>query len=350
MENNAKPVESKSKRRRNQAKQKSVLLASSTEGRGRLRISNLPTSCTKAQLKSLIKQYGPVLSIVLPRKEVNGIKILKGFAKIIFTQRADAERAVKELQNQVFEGNKLKIEIVQSIQGENSKAEPVKSEIPSSTRHRKNTEATAGIPLAGREATDRGIGSKVGEENTTSKRSGERRKDEILSPKPQSRSYSNVAAQTRMPNESKSHQLDVSSSKPGHQKAKSNEKKPGFWKQKKEKEKAEVEEYFGEKSHLEILQEFIRNLLPKEDVPDTVGKCLRLLNPIHINIFDYVVKKFHLIFDNIDDLISRCEALKASADGREFGAGVGYYPLNRAKQEGFKNLLRSLFYGRRRRN
>lgn len=331
MENNANPGESKRRRkRRNQAKQKSVLPASLTDGRGRLRISNLPNSCTKAQLKSLIKQYGPVLSIVLPRKEVNGIKILKGFAKIIFAQRTAAETAMEELQNQVFEGNELKIEIDQSIQGEDSKAEHLTS-VPSSTRRRKITETTTGIPVVGREATDHGIGSKVGEENTTSKRSSERRKNEVLSPKPH---------------------LDVSSSKPGHQttKAKSNEKKPGFWKQKKEKEKAEVEEYFGEKSHLEILQEFICNLLPKENVPDTVGKCLRLLNPIHINIFDYVVQKFHLIFDNIDDLISRCEALKASADGREFGAGVGYYPLNRAKQEGFKNLLRSLFYGRRRRN
>lgn len=352
MENNANPGESKRRRkRRNQAKQKSVLPASLTDGRGRLRVSNLPNSCTKAQLKSLIKQYGPVLSIVLPRKEVNGIKILKGFAKIIFAQRTAAETAMEELQNQVFEGNELKIEIDQSIQGEDSKAEHLTS-VPSSTRRRKITETTTGIPVVGREATDHGIGSKVGEENTTSKRSSERRKNEVLSPKPQSLSYSNVAAQTRNAKDSKSHHLDVSSSKPGHQttKAKSNEKKPGFWKQKKEKEKAEVEEYFGEKSHLEILQEFIRNLLPKENVPDTVGKCLRLLNPIHINIFDYVVQKFHLIFDNIDDLISRCEALKASADGREFGAGVGYYPLNRAKQEGFKNLLRSLFYGRRRRN
>eukprot|EP01040_Poterioochromonas_malhamensis_P002692 gene2692-2866_t len=342
MENNAKPVESKSKRRRkrrSQAKQNSVLPASSTDGRGRLRISNLPPSCTKAQLKSLIKEYSPVRSIILPRKEINGIKILKGFAKIIFAQRTDAERVMEELQNQVFEGYELKIQSVQSIQGEDAKDEPVKSEIPSSTRRRKITKAT-GIPLAGRESTDRGVGS-----------AGEKQKNEVLSPKPQLRSYSNVAAQTRMPNDSKSHQHDVSS-KPGHQttRAKINKKKPGFWKQKKEKEKAEVEEHFGEKSHLEILQEFILNLLPEEDVPDTVRKCLRLLDPIHINIFDYVAKNFHLIFDNIDDLIARCEALKASADVREFGAGVGYYPLNQAKQEGFRNLLRSLFYGRRRIN
>jgi hypothetical protein len=75
-----------------------------------------------------------------------------------------------------------------------------------------------------------------------------------------------------------------------------------------------------------------------------------MLDPIHINIFDYVARRYNLVYDNIDDLKDRCEELRAlPRNSPVLGAGVGYYPIDAAKEEGLRDLLRSLFYGRRRR-
>lgn len=109
---------------------------------------------------------------------------------------------------------------------------------------------------------------------------------------------------------------------------------------------ANVNSFFGVKTHLQILQDMCRNLLGESTLPGSVREALRLLEDVHVNIFDYTelngVLPPHLIFTNIDDLIERCEALRG-------GGHAGYYPVALAKSQGMKDLLRSLFYGRRRR-
>jgi flagellum-specific peptidoglycan hydrolase FlgJ len=119
--------------------------------------------------------------------------------------------------------------------------------------------------------------------------------------------------------------------------------------QKKYQDVQEVAEHFEGKSHLEMIQEICRNLLPDEEIPTSVTMGKALLEPIHINIFDYVAGRYEYVYDNIDDLIDRCEELKNSTDETINGARIGYYPVQAAKNEGFRDLLRSFFAGRRRR-
>jgi hypothetical protein len=120
--------------------------------------------------------------------------------------------------------------------------------------------------------------------------------------------------------------------------------------QKKYQDVQEVAEHFQGKTHLEMIQEICRNLLPNEKTPTSVTMGKALLEPIHINIFDYVAGRYEYVYDNIDDLIERCEELKNSTDDTVNGARIGYYPVQAAKNDGFRDLLRSFFGGRRRRN
>jgi hypothetical protein len=116
-----------------------------------------------------------------------------------------------------------------------------------------------------------------------------------------------------------------------------------------------VDTYFKDKTHLQILQEMCMKLLdmPENDRLSSVQQCLRALAEVHVNIFDYVdgilpVRR-ELIFDNVHDLIDRCDYLKKRREPQSSGGGVGYYPIERAKgEEGLRDLLRSLFHGRRR--
>lgn len=119
---------------------------------------------------------------------------------------------------------------------------------------------------------------------------------------------------------------------------------------------AKVDKYFGNMTHLKILQEMCMKLLKmrEEDLPQSVRQCQMELADVHVNIFDYVdgilTTRPDLIFDNIDDLIKRCEYLKKGHERASSGHKVGYYPIERAKEEGLRDLLRSLLQGRRRRH
>eukprot|EP01031_Cornospumella_fuschlensis_P025237 gene25237-30479_t len=118
---------------------------------------------------------------------------------------------------------------------------------------------------------------------------------------------------------------------------------------------ARLDTYFAGQSHLQIIQDMCRKLLnlSEDDLPRSVREGKRLLEDIYLNIFDYVDHAGHvpaeLVFNNIDDLIDRCEALRKGRHPGSSGHKVGYYPADLAKEEGLKDLLRSLFFGRRRR-
>jgi len=73
----------------------------------RLFIGNLPYDVTEAELRAHFAAIGPLSSIALPMDRDTGKP--RGFAFIEFSARADAEDAMRRLNNQLFKGRPLAV-------------------------------------------------------------------------------------------------------------------------------------------------------------------------------------------------------------------------------------------------
>ena len=71
----------------------------------RLFIGNLPYDVTEAELHAHFAAVGPLASLALPTDRDTGRP--RGFAFVEFRERADAEAAIRHLNNQAFKGRPL---------------------------------------------------------------------------------------------------------------------------------------------------------------------------------------------------------------------------------------------------
>jgi len=73
----------------------------------RLFVGNLPYDVTEAELRAHFTAIGPLSSIALPTDRDTGKP--RGFAFVEFRERADAEDAIRRLNNQAFKGRPLAV-------------------------------------------------------------------------------------------------------------------------------------------------------------------------------------------------------------------------------------------------
>ena len=73
----------------------------------RLFIGNLPYDVTEAELRAHFAAVGPLASLALPTDRDTGRP--RGFAFVEFRDRADAEEAIRHLNNQAFKGRPLAV-------------------------------------------------------------------------------------------------------------------------------------------------------------------------------------------------------------------------------------------------
>jgi RNA recognition motif-containing protein len=73
----------------------------------RLFVGNLPYDVTEADLREHFAAVGPVSYISLPTDRDTGRQ--RGFAFVEFSERADAEEAIRRLNNQTFQGRPLAV-------------------------------------------------------------------------------------------------------------------------------------------------------------------------------------------------------------------------------------------------
>ena len=73
----------------------------------RLFVGNLAYDVTEAELRTHFAAVGPLSSISLPTDRATGKP--RGFAFIEFNERADAEEAIRRLNNQAFKGRSLAV-------------------------------------------------------------------------------------------------------------------------------------------------------------------------------------------------------------------------------------------------
>ena len=73
----------------------------------RLFIGNLPYDVTEAELRAHFAAVGPLASLALPTDRDTGRP--RGFAFVEFRERADAEAAIRHLNNQAFKGRPLAV-------------------------------------------------------------------------------------------------------------------------------------------------------------------------------------------------------------------------------------------------
>jgi RNA recognition motif-containing protein len=73
----------------------------------RLFVGNLPYDVTEADLRAHFAAIGPLSYISLPTDRETGKP--RGFAFVEFSERADAEEAIRRLNNQVFQGRPLAV-------------------------------------------------------------------------------------------------------------------------------------------------------------------------------------------------------------------------------------------------
>ncbi len=71
----------------------------------KLFVVNLNYSVTSQQLSDLFNQYGPVEECVVITDRQTGRS--RGFAFVTFTNQADGQKAINELNGKDFEGRKL---------------------------------------------------------------------------------------------------------------------------------------------------------------------------------------------------------------------------------------------------
>jgi RNA recognition motif-containing protein len=73
----------------------------------RLFVGNLPYDVTEAELREHFAAVGPLSYISLPMDRDTGKP--RGFAFVEFSERADAEEAIRRLNNQAFKGRQLAV-------------------------------------------------------------------------------------------------------------------------------------------------------------------------------------------------------------------------------------------------
>jgi RNA recognition motif-containing protein len=73
----------------------------------RLFIGNLPYDVTEAELRAHFAAVGPLASLALPTDRDTGKP--RGFAFVEFSEQADAEEAIRRLNNQSFKGRLLAV-------------------------------------------------------------------------------------------------------------------------------------------------------------------------------------------------------------------------------------------------
>jgi RNA recognition motif-containing protein len=73
----------------------------------RLFIGNLAYDVTEAELRAHCAALGPLMSLALPLDRDTGKP--RGFAFVEFRERADAEDAIRRLNNQLFKGRPLAV-------------------------------------------------------------------------------------------------------------------------------------------------------------------------------------------------------------------------------------------------
>lgn len=73
----------------------------------RLFIGNLSYDVTEAELRAHFAALGPLVSLALPMDRDTGKP--RGFAFVEFRERADAEEAIRRLNNQMFKGRPLAV-------------------------------------------------------------------------------------------------------------------------------------------------------------------------------------------------------------------------------------------------
>ncbi|HZS09674.1 MAG TPA: RNA-binding protein [Blastocatellia bacterium] len=73
----------------------------------RLFVGNLPYHATEAELRELFSAVGPLTYVSLPTDRESGQP--RGFAFIEFSERAQAEEAIRRFNNQAFKGRRLAV-------------------------------------------------------------------------------------------------------------------------------------------------------------------------------------------------------------------------------------------------
>src|SRR6266487_2911362 len=73
----------------------------------RLFVGNLPYNATEAALRELFSSVGPLSYIYLPADRETGKP--RGFAFVEFSDRAQAEEAIRRFNNQLFMGRPLAV-------------------------------------------------------------------------------------------------------------------------------------------------------------------------------------------------------------------------------------------------
>lgn len=74
----------------------------------KLFVGNLPFSSTEDSVRELFSKYGEVLSVKIPTDQSSGRS--KGFC---FVEMENADTAISELNNYLFEGRNIKVDIAQ---------------------------------------------------------------------------------------------------------------------------------------------------------------------------------------------------------------------------------------------
>lgn len=74
----------------------------------KLFVGNLPFSSKEDSIKELFSKYGEVLSVKIPTDRLSGRS--KGFC---FVEMENADEAVSELNNYLFEGRNIKVDFAQ---------------------------------------------------------------------------------------------------------------------------------------------------------------------------------------------------------------------------------------------
>lgn len=74
----------------------------------KLFVGNLPFSSTEDSIKELFSKYGEVVSVKIPTDRLSGRP--KGFC---FVEMENADAAVTELNNYLFEGRNIKVDFAQ---------------------------------------------------------------------------------------------------------------------------------------------------------------------------------------------------------------------------------------------
>jgi len=95
----------------------------------RLFIGNLPYTATESALREHFSTVGPLSYIYLPLDRETGKP--RGFAFVEFSNRADAERAIREFNNQLFMGRPLAVNEAREREDRPQSSVPSRAPAPS---------------------------------------------------------------------------------------------------------------------------------------------------------------------------------------------------------------------------